>query len=238
VTGTPPSSPSSRSDPASPDSSDPRPSRGLNSSVTRFWSFAAPLYDAPFLQQFVYRPPQTEVIEELVRRGSRRVADVACGTGILADRIQREADADEVFGVDLAEGMLAQARERSDQVTWLTGSAERLPFETAGPGSGLDAVVTTSAFHFFDQPAALAEFHRVLAPGGIVAVGTFSPWQPLPLQRLSAGRMNPAHNPSAAEVRALFAEAGFELAWQRRVHRPLITSLLSDYVTVGVKPEP
>ena len=42
----------------------------------------------------------------------------------------------------------------------------------------LDAVVTTSAFHFFDQPAALREFHRVLAPGGLVAVSALSTRQP------------------------------------------------------------
>ena len=57
--------------------------------------------------------------------------------------------------------MLNQARARSDRVRWLKGPAEQLPFDDAA----LDAVVTTSAFHFFDQPAALAEFHRVLHPG-------------------------------------------------------------------------
>jgi methionine sulfoxide reductase catalytic subunit len=44
--------------------------------------------------------------------------------------------------------------------------AEQLPFDDGA----LDAVVTTSAFHFFNQPAALREFHRVLASGGLVAV--------------------------------------------------------------------
>ncbi len=40
--------------------------------------------------------------------------------------------------------------------------AERLPF-TAG---SFDAVVCGQAFHWFDGPAALAEVHRVLRPGG------------------------------------------------------------------------
>jgi ubiquinone/menaquinone biosynthesis C-methylase UbiE len=200
--------------------------------VTKFWSLAAPVYDIPYLQQFVYRPPQDEVIAQLKAHGSRRIVDVACGTGILADRIEREVGADAVHGVDMADGMLAKAGIRSPRVRWLKGSAEQLPFDDAS----LDAVVTTSAFHFFDQPAALAEFHRVLAPGGIVVVGTFNPWQPLPLQRLSAGRLNPAHNPSAEEVRRLFEEAGFTVDVQRRVRRPVWTVLLSDYITVGVKP--
>ena len=39
--------------------------RGLNDAVTRLWSFLAPAYDLPFLQQWVYRPPHDEVIARL-----------------------------------------------------------------------------------------------------------------------------------------------------------------------------
>lgn len=59
-------------------------------------------------------------------------------------------------------------KARSTAVTWLTGPAEQMPFDEGA----LDTVVTTSAFHFFDQPAALRESHRVLAPGGVAAVST------------------------------------------------------------------
>ena len=40
--------------------------RGLNDAVTRVWSFLAPAYDLPFLQQWVYRPA--------TRRGDRAAA--------------------------------------------------------------------------------------------------------------------------------------------------------------------
>jgi ubiquinone/menaquinone biosynthesis C-methylase UbiE len=208
------------------------PRRTLNEAVTQFWSVAAPLYDLPFLQQWVYRPPQNEVIEQLNKIGARKVADIACGTGILADRISRELHLDEVYGVDMSDGMLAQARARSSEVQWRKGPAEHLPFEDGV----LDAVVTTSAFHFFDQPAALREFHRVLAPGGLVAVATLSPRQLLPLHRLSANRLNPAHNPSPEEMRALFEGAGFRVSDQHRVRRPAWTRVLSDLITIGIKP--
>jgi ubiquinone/menaquinone biosynthesis C-methylase UbiE len=208
------------------------PRRTLNDAVTQFWSIAAPLYDLPFLQQWVYRPPQNEVLEQLKDGGARKVADIACGTGILADRIVRESHLDEVYGVDMSDGMLAQARLRSSQVQWRKGPAEHLPFEDGV----LDAVVTTSAFHFFDQPAALREFHRVLATGGVVAVATLSPRQPLPLHRLSANRLNPAHNPSPEEMRALFEGAGLRVSDQHRVRRPVWTLVLSDLITVGIKP--
>ncbi|MDT5333019.1 MAG: hypothetical protein QOF31_4316 [Mycobacterium sp.] len=208
------------------------PRRTLNDAVTQFWSVAAPLYDLPFLQQWVYRPAQNEVIEQLNDVGARKMADIACGTGILADRIARELHPDEVYGVDMSDGMLAKARARSSEVQWRKGPAEHLPFEDGV----LEAVVTTSAFHFFDQPAALREFHRVLATGGLVAVATLSPRQPLPLHRLSANRLNPAHNPSPGEMRALFEGAGFRVSDQHRVRRPAWTRMLSDLITVGIKP--
>jgi ubiquinone/menaquinone biosynthesis C-methylase UbiE len=206
--------------------------RGLNAAVTRFWSFAAPAYDLQFLQRWVYRPAQDEMIEQLRTHGSRRIADIACGTGILADRIHCDLHPDEIFGVDMSEGMLNEARARSTQVEWLKSPAEQLPFDDGA----LDAIVTTSAFHFFDQPAAMREFHRVLAPGGLAAVATISPRQPLPLHRLSANRFNPAHNPSPAAMRLLFEGAGFTISDQHRVRRPALTRIVSDLITAGVKP--
>lgn len=204
------------------------PRRRLNSAVTSLWSVLSPAYDLPFLQQWIYRPPHDEVIAQLRAHQSRKIADIACGTGILSSRIERELHPDEVYGVDMSEGMLSQARAKSDRVQWLRGPAEKLPFEDAT----LDAVVTTSAFHFFDQPAALREFHRVLASGGLVAVATLSARQPL-LQVPSGWK--PQHNPTPKEMRALFEGAGFAISDQHRVRRPLWTQIISDLITIGVK---
>ena len=206
--------------------------RAFNDAITRFWSFAAPAYDTGCLQRFVYKPAQDEVIEQLRSHGARQIADVACGTGILAARIQRDLRPDEVYGLDMSDGMLAQARQRSDRVRWMSSPAEQLPFAEGF----LDAVVTTSAFHFFDQPAALREFHRVLGPGGIVAVTTMSPRQAFPpLHALSAGLGAPAHAPTPDAMRELFEAAGFRVEEQHRVQRPVWTPM-SDLITVGVKP--
>jgi ubiquinone/menaquinone biosynthesis C-methylase UbiE len=204
--------------------------RGLNSAVTRLWTFLAPAYDLPVLQQWVYRPPHDEVIAQLRDHQSRKIADVACGTGILSDRIERELHPDEIYGVDMSDGMLTKARARSNRVQWLRGPAEQLPFDDGA----LDAVVTTSAFHFFDQPAALREFHRVLAPGGLVAVSALSARQPL-LQASSANRWKPQHNASPTEMRALFESAGFAVSDQHRIPRPAWTRIVSDLITVGTK---
>jgi len=208
------------------------PGRNYNDVVTRFWSLAAPLYDLPFLQQWVYRPAQEEVLAQLRAHGARRIADIACGTGILAARIAAELHPGQVYGVDMSDGMLRQARARSADVQWLKSPAEQLPFDDAS----LDAVVTTSAFHFFDQPAAMREFHRVLRSGGLVAVATISPPPPPLLRRLSSNPSNPSHSPSPQEMRVLFADAGFALSDQHRVHRPLWTKPVWDLITIGTKP--
>ncbi|MEY8015603.1 MULTISPECIES: class I SAM-dependent methyltransferase [Mycobacterium] len=204
--------------------------RGLNDAVTRMWSFLAPVYDLPFLQQWVYRPPHDEVIAQLRAHGAQEIADIACGTGILSDRIERELHPERIFGVDMSDGMLAQARARSSRVRWLRGPAEQLPFDDGA----LDAVVTTSAFHFFDQPAALREFHRVLAPGGLVAVAALSTRQPL-LQVPAANRWKPQHNASPAEMRTMFENAGFTISDQHRIRRPVWMRVISDLITVGTK---
>lgn len=192
------------------------------------WSVLSPAYDLPFLQHWVYRPPHDEVIAQLRAHQARRIADIACGTGVLSARIDRELDPDEIYGVDMSDGMLTQARAKSDRVHWLRSPAEQLPFDD----DALDAVVTTSAFHFFDQPAALREFHRVLAPGGLVAVATLSARQHL-VQVPS--RWKPQHNPPPEDMRALFEDAGFAISDQHRVRRPIWTQIISDLITVGTK---
>ena len=209
--------------------------RRFNEAVTGFWGFAAPVYDTAVVQRWVYRPAQDEMIALLQARDSRRIADIGCGTGILADRIAREVQGAHVTGVDMSDGMLAEARRRSSTVEWVRAPAEQLPF---ADGS-LDAVVSTSAFHWFNQSAALREFHRALRPGGVAAVATLSPRRLVPVDLLPAVRLPAYDAPDPAAMRRLFTDAGFTVADQHRVRRPLWTQLFSDLITVGeVSPEP
>ncbi|MFD7846676.1 class I SAM-dependent methyltransferase [Nocardia sp. NPDC059764] len=207
--------------------------RAFNHVVTQFWGKVARAYDTAALQQLVYRPPQDQVVAELRAAGSRRIADIGCGTGILTARIQRELHPEAVYGVDASAGMLDQARTRSTEVQWRHSAAEHLPFDDGE----LDAVVTTSAFHFFDHPVALREFHRVLAPGGLVAIATMHPSGAVsrPIQQLTRSPRFPAHAPSPRETRKLLTDAGFEVVDQRKVARPLPSWLIPDVITVGTR---
>jgi len=91
------------------------------------------------------------------------VADVGCGTGILTRLLAARRLA--VVGIDPNEDMLAEARAAGDAVDYRRGEAAA----TGLPDASVALVTAAQAFHWFDLDAALAEFHRVLRPGGHVA---------------------------------------------------------------------
>jgi ubiquinone/menaquinone biosynthesis C-methylase UbiE len=200
---------------------------GPRSSVVGAFDRIARFYDSAVLQRIAYRPNHDAVVSALARSGARRVLDVGCGTGILATRIWRDLRPEVVYGCDASLGMLEQARERSGDVRWMHGSAERVPIDDGS----LDAVVTTEAFQFFDQPAALREFHRLLEPGGIVAIAVLTP--PVPTVN-ALMRLAPARWPTKGQLRRMLEEAGFEVRHQRPV-RPLLGPLSPGFVTVAVR---
>jgi ubiquinone/menaquinone biosynthesis C-methylase UbiE len=98
-----------------------------------------------------------------------RILDVGCGTGLMSAKLA--ASGRRVCGVDISAGMVARARRRTDpSVEFVEGDAERLPFEIAG----FDAVVNLISFHHYPNPSrAVAEFRRVLRPGGRLILVAF-----------------------------------------------------------------
>ena len=94
----------------------------------------------------------------------RRVLDVGTGTGVAARAIAARWPDAEVVGVDVAEGMIVEARrllpdDLAGRVRFEHADASALPFEDAS----FDLVTLANMIPFFD------EIDRVLAPGGRVA---------------------------------------------------------------------
>lgn len=93
-----------------------------------------------------------------------RILEVGCGTGRTACYLARQGFA--VTGLDLRPEMLvkAAARSASEQlhVDWVEGSVTALPF----PDETFDVVLAESVTNFTHIPEALAEYYRVLRPGG------------------------------------------------------------------------
>jgi SAM-dependent methyltransferase len=123
------------------------------------FSAAADLYHR---HRPTYPPAVLDWIAETTAvRPPARVADVGCGTGI-STRLLAERGYD-VVGVDPNEAMLAHARaEPGGAPAYRPGTAT----ETGLADRSVDLVTVAQAFHWFDVPAALAEFTRVLASPG------------------------------------------------------------------------
>jgi SAM-dependent methyltransferase len=105
-----------------------------------------------------------DVLFEAGLAAGARVVDVGCGTGIVAEELVRRGC--HVTGVDVSEPMLERARARVAQASFLIAAAEALPL----PAAAFDAATSAQAFHWFDQPRALAELARVVRPNGLVAI--------------------------------------------------------------------
>ena len=116
-----------------------------------------------------------DLLQRAALQPGERVLDLACGTGIVGRLAAARMGAGWIVGMDLNTGMLAVARAHSANgacaVQWLEGSALALPFRA----ESFDLVLCQLGLQFFsDQPLALKEMRRVLAPAGRVALSVFT----------------------------------------------------------------
>ena len=107
-------------------------------------------------------------------RAGSRVLDLGCGTGRLA--VALAAAGRQVTGVDPARASLDAARVKpgADRVTWVEGTSHDLP------SAAFDVAVMTSHVAQFlvddeEWGRTLADLHRALVPGGLLAFDARDP---------------------------------------------------------------
>ena len=133
--------------------------------------------------------------QALLRAGLRpghRMLDVAVGTGLVAaEAVRITGRPGDVIGLDVSEGMLAEARRRLP-IPLLQGQAEALPLADAS----VDVLSMGYALrHVADLAVAFAEYRRVLRPGGrvlLLEIGRPEGRLAYALARLYLGRIVPA----------------------------------------------
>lgn len=102
----------------------------------------------------------------LVPEGTRRLLDIACGTGIVTRRFAAARDGMRVTGVDLTHAMASRAAARLPGSV-VIGDGRRLPFRDGE----FDAVTSVWLLHLLGGPedvrTVVGECARVLRPGGV-----------------------------------------------------------------------
>ena len=204
----------------------------------------AAFYEQDWVQAVLgdsFHPGGAELSARLIRGlhlpANSRVLDVACGIGTTALLMAREFGLN-VVGLDVSAANVAKAESLLGGGTakFVTGDAAAVPF----PDDSFDAVVCECAVSTFaDQARVVAEFVRVLKPGGVIGItdmviegelpediaGVIAPWTCLAAARSVVG------------YQSLFLSAGLrvvEYADESSSLRKLVADLKRKLLVAGL----
>ncbi|MCH9755566.1 MAG: malonyl-ACP O-methyltransferase BioC [Gammaproteobacteria bacterium] len=125
---------------------------------------------------------QREIGEQLFERLSylkiepQYVLDLGCGTGLFTKQLKKCYPKAVVVGVDLARGMLTEARAKSrwpqKKMAFVQADMHALPFLN----NTFDLVFSNQVLHWSNQwPALMRELNRVMHVGGCLMFSTLGP---------------------------------------------------------------
>lgn len=173
--------------------------------------------DAPtFYMRYAYQmqEPWTEdlILQARCKDGDR-VLDIACGPGLVAGKVNQVSRATcKITGIDVNEVMLNAARRAQPDINWHLGSATELPFENGS----FDVVFCQQGLQYFpDRAKGMCEMHRVLAPGGRVAINVWGPFERQPFDVIYREGLRAFFGPEALNPSTL----GFSLNTYGELHK-------------------
>ena len=101
-----------------------------------------------------------------------RILDLGCGPGTVTTLLADRWPAAEIIGVDSSPEMLAEARARLPQVTWLEGD-----LTTFTPDQAPDLLFTNAALHWVpDHETLIPRLFGLVAAGGSLAIQVPDKW--------------------------------------------------------------
>ena len=170
-----------------------------------------------------------EAIEWLLGASPLEVLDLGAGTGKLTQALLDAGH--HVTAVEPLDEMRAILSSQLPAARALAGTAEQLPLTDAS----VDAVAVGSAFHWFDESAALAEIARVLRAEGVLGLlgnrfDVSSPWVAAVREILGPPAIErPGHWPSVVDLRERFADVeDREFPQEQRIDRAGLRDLASS----------
>ena len=132
------------------------------------------------------------------------VLDIGCGTGYWTRRLRDHTQAQQVTGLDLAQGMLnyASQQEGNNAIQWLCADAEQLPL----PAESLDLIFSSLAIQWCnDYQALFASIAQTLKSGGEAHIATLLPGTLCELEQSWAEVDNKVHINQFAEKSTLIS---------------------------------
>lgn len=139
------------------------------------WNAIAPHWDACYTEQgdkwrvHLLNPALLGILGDVA---GKRVLDAGCGNGYLCRMLARQGA--KVVGVDLTPTIeIARSREPELGIVYHVGGIAHMPFLA---DDSFEAVVSVCVLmDVRDYREALGEMHRVLVPGGILAIAILHP---------------------------------------------------------------
>ena len=181
--------------------------------VRKAFTEAADQYD---ILTSLHKEIGRELVKKTVRIDAARILDVGCGTGYVANKAKFFFPESAIVGLDLAEGMLAKAKDLHEGIAidWLQADAQVLPFKE----KAFDLLLSNLTYQWVpDLPKAFTEARRVLSAQGVFNITLFgshtceelfaSLAACSPEQATALGRL-----PDIEKVRAALKDAGFKNA--------------------------
>lgn len=201
--------------------------------VAHAFSRAAPRYDA-------LASAQRQIGQRLwdsLPNSAYKILDLGCGTGYWTKQLAERYPRAQVSGLDLAPGMLAQARQRyGDDIHWQQGDAAALPFGA----HAFDLVFSNLAVQWCrDLGAVMHQLYQVLTPGGQAHITTLLPDT---LEEIVFAWQRPEallQTPSRASVEWAISESGLTINQQtatfERFYYPDLQAVMASIKGVGAQ---
>ena len=206
-----------------------------------FYDKISGVYD--LLAEHTEGPVRQAGLDKLAVAPGERVLEIGFGTGhCLVQLANAVGSSGKVFGIDLADGMRAQARARLEAAHLIErcelacGDATQLPY----PDGSMDAVFLSFTLELFDTPdipKVLSECKRVLRAGGRIGVVSITK-EGREGFAVEAYEWTHRHFPNLLDCRPIFVRRSLENAGFEIRHAEIVSMWVPVEIVVAERPKP